>query len=102
MTYQARRSPDRCPAHPGAILREDIIPAVNRSASEIAGLLGVSRQHLRAILSEQTPVTPTMAVRIGKLFGSEPYIWLLMQAAYDLWHVRQQVDVSDIRPLKLK
>ena len=58
MAYAARRNPNRPPTHPGALLREDIIPAVKRSKSEIARLLGISRQHLHAILAEKKPVTP--------------------------------------------
>ncbi len=46
MTYIARRNRARCPNHPGALLREDVIPATGRTKSEIARLLGISRQHL--------------------------------------------------------
>ena len=74
MEYRAVRSPDRCPAHPGELLREVIIPATGRSKSEIASLLGISRQHLYDILRERKPVTPKVAVRLGKLFGDGPGI----------------------------
>ena len=69
MTYTARRNPARCPTHPGALLREDLIPATGRTKSEIASLLGISRQHLYDILRERKPVSPSVAVRLGKLFG---------------------------------
>jgi len=45
MIYAARRHSDRCPTHPGALLREDVIPATGRTKAEIARLLGISRQH---------------------------------------------------------
>jgi addiction module HigA family antidote len=67
--YTVKQNPDRCPTHPGAILREDVIPAVHKSKSEIASLLGISRQHLHDILAEKKPLSPEVAVRIGKLFG---------------------------------
>jgi len=82
------------------LLREDIIPAIGRSVSEIANLLGISRQHLHAIMAEKKPVTPKVAVLLGRLFGDGPEIWVRMQAAYDTWHAQQEVDVSHIRPLK--
>lgn len=41
------RNPDRCPTHPGELLREDVIPATGKSKTEIARMLGISRQHLR-------------------------------------------------------
>jgi addiction module HigA family antidote len=70
--------------HPGELLREDIVPALGRSRVEIARLLGVSRQTLHAILTERAPVTPEMALRLGKLCGNGPELWLNLQARYDL------------------
>jgi addiction module HigA family antidote len=67
MLYNARRDIRRCPTHPGALLRDDIIPATGRTKAEIARLLGVSRQHLCDILRERKPVSAAVAVRLGKL-----------------------------------
>jgi addiction module HigA family antidote len=72
------------PTHPGEILREDVIPALGRPKAEIARLLGISRQTLYDILDEKQPVTPMMALRIGKLLGTSPESWLNMQRDYDL------------------
>jgi antitoxin HigA-1 len=72
------------PMHPGELLREDVIPALGRSRVEIARLLGVSRQTLHAILTERAPVTPEMALRLGKLCGNGPELWLNLQARFDL------------------
>jgi hypothetical protein len=55
MAYAAKRARNRCPTHPGALLRDDIIPATGRTKAEIAGLLGISRQHLYDILQERKP-----------------------------------------------
>lgn len=96
MAYAAKHNPNRCPTHPGALLREDIIPAVGKPVSEIARLLGASRQHLHDILAERKPVSPEMAVRLGKLFGNSAAIWSRMQAAYDVWHAERVVDVRSI------
>jgi plasmid maintenance system antidote protein VapI len=52
MVYAAKRSKNRWPTHPGAQLRDEIIPATGRTKSEIAGLLGISRQHLYDVLQE--------------------------------------------------
>jgi addiction module HigA family antidote len=72
------------PMHPGELLREDVIPSLGKSKSEIATLLGVSRQILHEILSEKQPITPGMALRFGKLLGNGPDIWINMQRAFDL------------------
>lgn len=92
----AKRNPDRCPAHPGALLRDEVIPATGRTKTEIATLLGISRQHLYDILQERKPVSPAVAVRLGKLFGDGAGVWVQMQAAHDAWHAERSVDVGAI------
>ena len=72
------------PIHPGEILREDVLPALGRPKTEIARLLGISRQTLYDILNEKQPVTAQMALRIGKMCGNGPNIWLNLQRTYDL------------------
>ena len=94
--FSAKRNPARCPSHPGALLREVVIPATGRTKVEIAGLLGISRQYLYDILREAKPVSPSVAVRLGKLFGDGAAPWLRMQAAHDTWHAEQSIDVSAI------
>jgi addiction module HigA family antidote len=83
--------------HPGELLREDVLPALGRARAEIARLLGVSRQTLHAILTERTPVTPEMALRLGKLCGNGPELWLALQARFDIERLpqakRSEIDV---------
>lgn len=93
------RNPDRCPTHPGELLREDVIPETGKSKAEIARLLGISRQHLHDVLAERKPVSPEVAVRLAKLFGNEPLFWIRMQGAYDAWHASREVDVSGVPTL---
>ena len=82
-------------------LREDMLPASGKKKIEIARLLGISRQHLHDIMEEKKPLSPEVAVRVGKLFGGGPGIWVRMQAAYDTWHAERNVDVSGIPTLKV-
>ena len=98
--YPAARDPNRCPTHPGELLRNDVIPATGKSKAEIARLLGISRQHLYDILDEKKPVSPTVAVRLGKLFGDGAAVWIRMQGAYDAWHAEREVDVSAIPTIR--
>ena len=84
------------PTHPGELLREDVLPATELSVSAAARALGVTRQTLHAVLAERQSVTPEMALRLGKLFGNGPELWLNMQQAHDLWHARRALaDVLD-------
>lgn len=81
------------PMHPGEILREDILPALNRPKAEIARLLEVSRQTLYDILAEKQDVTPGMALRLSKLTGTTPEMWVNMQRNFDL-RVQAQKDAE--------
>ena len=72
------------PVHPGALLREDVLPHVEMPKSEIAKALGISRAQLYAILAERAPITAPIALRFGRFFGNGPELWLNMQSNYDL------------------
>lgn len=87
MTAPSRREP----THPGAVLGEDVLPALGMSVSEAARQLRVTRQTLHRILAGRAAVTPEMAVRLGKFCGNGPGLWLRMQQAYDLWHAEQRL-----------
>lgn len=96
----ARRNPNRPPTHPGVLLNDTVLPALGRPKTEIARLLGISRQSLYDILAGEQPVTPTTAIKLGKLCGNGPRLWMNMQTAYDLWAAEREVDVSNIPTLK--
>jgi addiction module HigA family antidote len=100
--YAAKRNPNRCPTHPGELLREEVIPATGKTKTEIAALLGISRQHLYDILEERKPVSPGVAVRLGKLFGDGAGVWGRMQCAYDTWRAERELaqEVKKIPTLK--
>ena len=88
-TLPVRQPLKREPTHPGEILREDVLPALRMNVSQAARELGVSRQLLHRILAGKAPVTPEMAVRLGKWAGNGPALWLGMQQALDVWHAEQ-------------
>ena len=82
----------RSPTHPGAILREDVLPNLpSMSASAFARCLGVSLQALNSVLTERTGVSAVMARRLGKLLSNGPQLWLDLQTNYDLWQARAKL-----------
>ena len=94
------RNPNRAPTHPGAILREDVLPALAVPQAKLAELLGVSRLTVSQLLHEHRALSPDMAMRLEKLLGTSAESWLRMQAAVDLWAARQTPErFSDIRPI---
>ena len=89
--YPVTETPKVPPVHPGEILREDVLPALDMTVSDAARELRISRQTLHRILSGTMAVSPEMAVRLGKFCGNGPGLWLRMQAAYDLWHTERRM-----------
>jgi addiction module HigA family antidote len=54
-----------------------------------AKVLGVTRQALNNIVNGKSGISPEMAIRLSKAFGSTPETWLRMQLAYDLAAARK-------------
>lgn len=100
--YIADRDPDRCPMHPGELLREEILPALGLNISAAAEALNVTRQTLHRILAETSSVSPEMALRLGKFCGNDPLLWVRMQLAYDLWHAKRKIaaELDAIKPAR--
>ncbi|MCX8518065.1 MAG: HigA family addiction module antitoxin [Rhodoferax sp.] len=93
----------RVPTHPGAILREDVLPSLpGMSVSGFARNLGVSRQTLHAVLAERSGVSAEMALRLGTLLGNGAQLWLDMQNRFDLWQaeVKLREELGQMKPLQ--
>ena len=91
------RDPKRAPTHPGALLREDILPALEMTQTELARRLGVSRLSVSELLHERRALSPEMAVRLGSLLQTSAESWLAMQGAVDLWEARRCA--ASVKPL---
>ena len=80
------------PAHPGEIVREECLKPLGLSVTAAADALGVTRKALSDLLNRHTGVSPDMAIRLEKVFGSTADTWIGMQMQYDLWEKRQRSD----------
>jgi antitoxin HigA-1 len=80
------------PAHPGEIVREECLKPLGLTVTAAAEALGVTRKALSDLLNGHTGVSPDMAIRLEKVFGSTADTWLRMQMQRDLWEVRQRAD----------
>ena len=83
------------PVHPGEIIKEDILPSVGLSVTAAAKALGVSRQMLHDILAARKPLSAVMCLKVSRLFGSSPEVWMRLQAAYDLKKAEQNKKVME-------
>jgi antitoxin HigA-1 len=87
--YAVTERPARCPTHPGELLREILADGLKLTVAEASRQLGVSRMTLHRVLRREQAVTPEMALRLGKLCGNGPELWLRMQMARDLWRLER-------------
>jgi addiction module HigA family antidote len=82
------------PPHPGATLKEDVLPALGLSVTAAARQLGVTRVALSRVLNGRAGISAEMARRIeawlGVERGGDAEVWLRMQLTYDLWQERQR------------
>jgi addiction module HigA family antidote len=97
---KSMRNPSRRPTHPGEVLREDVLPALGVTQAEFAERLGVSRLTVSDVLHEKRAVTADMAIRLGRLLGNGPHIWLRMQQGVDIWTLEARGGYDHIEPLE--
>lgn len=92
----------RIPTHPGAILREEVLPNLpGMTVSAFARNLGISRQTLHSVLAERSGVSAEMALRLGTLLGNGAQLWLDMQTKFDLWQAEAKLhdELGEMKPL---
>jgi addiction module HigA family antidote len=85
------------PVHPGRIVRQDCIEPLGLTVTKAAKVLGVTRQALNNVVNCRSGISPEMAIRLSKAFGSSPETWLRMQLAYDLAQARKDESKIKVR-----
>ncbi len=80
----------RKPSHPGALLRNVILPETGLSVSSLATRCGVARNTMSKVVNERGAVTEDLAIRLSRVLGSTPQFWLAMQAKWTLWELEQK------------
>ena len=102
MSIQNTKRREIAPTHPGEMLREDFMPDYDLTTTGLAQKMGVSRQTVNELLLERRAVSPSMALRLSKLFGNTPEFWLNAQRAVDLWNAEREnkQEIEQIKPLQ--
>jgi antitoxin HigA-1 len=87
--------------HPGEILREEFLQPMGISAYRLAVELRVSPPTVNDIVREKRGITPEMAARLAKYFGTSEQFWLNLQDAFAVHQVRKKYwkELKAIRPL---
>ena len=88
------------PPHPGEFITATYMEPFGMSCRYLAEQLGVAASTLNRILKQQSGISPEMALRLSKALGRTPVSWLIMQDAYDLWHVKESVQITNIKKLE--
>jgi addiction module HigA family antidote len=85
------------PPHPGRIVRHECIEPLGLTVTEAARALGVTRQALNNLVNLKSGISPEMAIRLSKAFGSSPEVWLGMQMDYDLAQLKKDAGKIKVR-----
>ncbi|KMP10847.1 hypothetical protein UZ36_06305 [Candidatus Nitromaritima sp. SCGC AAA799-C22] len=78
------------PPHPGRLVRQECLEPLSLSITRGAEILGVTRLTLSNLVNGKNGVSPEMAIRLSKAFGSSPEVWLGLQMGYDLAQARKK------------
>ena len=86
------------PPHPGEIVREEVLAPLGLTVTAAARVLGVTRQTLNNLVNERSGISPEMAIRLEKAFGSSADMWVRLQTAFDLAQARSRENEISVTP----
>ena len=89
------------PPHPGKLVKHDCLEPLDLTITKGAEILGVTRLTLSNLVNGKNGVSPEMAIRLSKAFGSSPEVWLGMQMDYDLAQVRKKAGKIKVKKFAL-
>lgn len=76
----------RAPTHPGEMLWDEFLLPMNLSLQDLSQAIYISTETLQAIVQQQQPLTPSLAVRLAKYLGTSADFWMNLQQRWDLYH----------------
>lgn len=89
MSQAIQPDPNRKPTHPGAILREVVLPELKISQSALAKKLNLSPRMFSNIIHERRSINAEVAISLEMHCGSTAEQWMRLQVAHDLWGARR-------------
>ena len=94
---------DREPTHPGEMLRHEFLLPLGITQRVLADAIHVPYQRVNEIVRGKRGVSPTTALRLGKVLGTDPGFWMNLQVRWDLYHAQrsESLTAQDLQPLPL-
>jgi addiction module HigA family antidote len=88
--------------HPGEILAEEFMKPLGISQVALAERIGVSPRRINEICRGKRAVSAETAFLLAKAFGTDPQIWMNLQATYDLVIARDSGEAAakKVKPFK--
>jgi addiction module HigA family antidote len=90
------------PPHPGKFIKEVYLSPFKISSRTVAEKLLVSPSTFNRLINAESNISPEMALRLSKTLGRSPESWLSMQDSYNLWHARNNIDLSKVKKLTIE
>jgi len=93
---------ERTPAHPGEILREEFLKPLGLTQVGLAKDLDTTFRTVNELVNEKRNISPEMAIRLAKYFGTSEELWLNLQTGYNLYKARKKMrlNLKKIKPLR--
>ena len=92
---------DREPTHPGDMLRHEFLAPMGLTQRAIAQAIHVPYHRINALIAKHRPMTPKLALRLSKFFGTSADFWMNLQLRWDLYHA-QQSERSELESIRMR
>ena len=88
------------PIHPGEILLEEFLKPYDITPAELSHRIAVSHEQINAIINSKQAITTNIALRLSRLFGTSPELWLNGQIKWDIWHLLHGKRAEELKVIK--
>lgn len=87
--------------HPGEILLEEFVKPYGLTQKQLCEKLNVGIKTISEIYNQKRGISPVMALKLSKLFGTTPDFWLNAQNAYDLYqaYAKQKDEIDNVHKI---
>ena len=87
--------------HPGEILLEEFVKPYELTQKKLCELLNVGIKTISEIYNQKRSITPLMAHKLAKVFGTTPEFWMNAQTSYDLYisYEKQKTEIDKIKKI---